>query len=79
MSKHYVLRNGNQVTQHLALKNHYGEATFIYIFSKLINFFLLKDLYINFNLFANRLYNNVNLIFHEFICKFPKLDLRYKT
>ena len=32
-----MLRNQNQVTQSLVLRNHYGESTFIYIFAKLIN------------------------------------------
>ena len=30
--------------QQLILKNHYGESTFIYLFSKLINNFILNGL-----------------------------------
>jgi hypothetical protein len=79
VNKYYSLRNNNQVIQQLALKNHYGEATFIYIFSKLINNFIKDDLQIRFSLFANRMFNNVNHHFNKFINIFPKFDLSYKT
>jgi len=29
--------------------------------------------------FVNRMFNNVNKHFHDFLKIFPKLDLRYKT
>ena len=65
--------------QQLILKNHYGESTFIYLFSKLINNFILNDLELKFSFFVNRMFNNVNKHFHDFLKIFPKLDLRYKT
>ena len=34
LPKNYSLLNENQIKQSLALKNHYGESTFIYIFSR---------------------------------------------
>jgi hypothetical protein len=40
----YNLRNIFQVNQPLRIHNHYGEATFVYVCSKLINNFILEDL-----------------------------------
>ena len=65
--------------QQIALKNHYGEATFIYMFSKLIKKFILNDLELRFSFFVNRMFNNVNNHFHDFLKIFSKLDLKYKT
>ena len=79
INNHYSLRSNNQVMQQLILKNHYGESTFIYLFSKLINNFILNDLELKFSFFVNRMFNNVNKHFHDFLKIFPKLDLRYKT
>ena len=59
INKHYSLRNNNQVIQQVALKNHYGEATFIFIFSKLINNFVKEDLKIKLNLFVNCMYRKL--------------------
>ena len=42
------LRNKFQMNQPLRIHNHYGEATFVYFYSKFINNFILKDLTINF-------------------------------
>ena len=73
--KQYNLRSDNQVILKMVLKNHYGEATFVYIFSKLIDEFIDKDMKTRLNLFVNCTFKH----FHIFITLFPKLDLRYKT
>ena len=77
IDKGYTLRNENQIKQVIKLKNHYGESTFIYLFSKLINNFILNDLELKFSFFVNRMINNVNKHSHDFLKIFPKLDLRY--
>ena len=40
----YSLRNKFQINQSLKINNHYGEATFVYIYSKFINNIILNDL-----------------------------------
>ena len=52
------LRNKFQMNQRLRIHNHYGEATFVNVYSKFINNFILKDLNINFYSF-----NNLNIHF----------------
>jgi hypothetical protein len=44
----YNLRNKFQINQPLRIHNHYGEATFVYSCSKIINNFILEDLENNF-------------------------------
>ena len=71
-SKGYELRNKNQFQLKIQLNNHYGEATFDFFFVKFINNLLLNDLYINFNFFSKRIFNNINLLYTKFIKLFPK-------
>jgi exonuclease III len=59
--------------------NNYGQQTFSYFFSKLINKFCINDLKIDFILFQQRIFNNINVIFIEFIKVFEKFDLNYPT
>ncbi len=42
----YNLRNKFQVNRSLRIHNHYGEATFVYFYSKFINNLNLKNFYI---------------------------------
>ena len=79
VQKNYNLRNVDQIKQHLALKNHYGESTFVFIFSKLINNFLLHELGAKLKLFVLRIFNNINLYYRKFVKVFPKMDMKYKT
>jgi hypothetical protein len=44
----YSLRNKFQINQSLKINNHYGEATFVYIYSKFINNIILNDLTLHF-------------------------------
>jgi len=44
----YNLRNKFQVNQPLRIRNHYGEAKFVYFYAKVINNFILEDLKITF-------------------------------
>ena len=60
------------------IRTHYGENTFSYFFNMLLNKFCINDINLNFNLFKNRMFNNINLIFIEFISYFPKFNLAYK-
>ena len=53
VNKQCNLRNNNQVIQQMVLKNHNAEATFVYMFSKLINGFIDKDMKTRLNLFVN--------------------------
>lgn len=59
-----------------ALKNHYGENTFRFFFSKLLNNFISKDdLLLKFNFFKTRTFNNINIIFDNFKLIFSKFDI----
>jgi hypothetical protein len=78
IEKGHQLRNKNQFSISLQLKNHFGEATFNCFFTKFINNIILKDLYINFNFFKKRIYNNINIIYDKFINVFPKFKLDCK-
>ncbi len=44
----YNLRNKFQINQQFKINNHYGEATFVYIYSKFINNIILNDLTLHF-------------------------------
>ena len=68
VQKNYNLRNVDQIKQHLALKNHYGESIFIFI--KLINNFLLYELDAKLKLFVLRIFN-INLFYRKFLKIFP--------
>lgn len=59
-------------------RTHYGEDTFNFFINKLLNKFCIDDLKLNLNFFKKRIYNNINLIFFNFIDYFPKLNLYYK-
>ncbi len=54
----YNLRNKFQINKSLRINNHYGEATFVYIYSKFINNIILNDLNLHFYSFKKLLYNN---------------------
>ena len=74
LNKKYSLRNSNEIqTPRISNLNNYGEQTFSYFFSKLINTICVKDLNIDFNFFKN----NINLIFNKFRKNFSKFDLNY--
>lgn len=73
-NKGYALRNNKHFSQSLQLKNHYGEATFNFVFVKLINNCFLNDLYINFSLFNKRIFNNINILYNKFIDIYPRFN-----
>jgi len=59
-----------------ALKNDYGENTFKFFFSKLLNNFISKDdLLLKFDFFKKRTFNNINIIFDNFKLIFSKFDV----
>jgi hypothetical protein len=75
----YNLRNKFQINQSLKINNHYGEATFVYIYSKFINNIILNDLTLHFYSFKKLLYNNLKFHFIKLTKIFPKFDLWLKT
>jgi hypothetical protein len=78
LNKRYELRNLNELrTPRISNLNNYGELTFNFFFSKMINRFCVKDLDLDFGFFRLRTKNNINLIFNEFIKIFIKFDLNY--
>lgn len=80
LNKKYSLRNANELqTPRISNLNNYGELTFNFFFSKLINSLCVKDLDLDFNFFKSRIKNNINLIFNKFINIFAKFDLSYIT
>ena len=75
----YNLRNKFQINQSLRINNYYGEATFVYIYSKFINNIILNDLNLHFYSFKKLLYNNLKFHFMKLIEIFSKFDLWLKT
>jgi len=62
------------------INNHYGENTFRYFFSKLLNNFISKDdLLLKFNFFKKRTFNNINIIYDKFKLIFTKFDVKNST
>jgi len=62
----YNLRKKFQIYQSLRINNHFGEATFVYIYSKFIDAISL-------------LFNNLKFHFIKLTEIFPKFDLWLKT
>ena len=80
LNKNYDLRNLDQLQiPRISSLNNYGESTFNFFFSKLINAFCFKELNLDFNFFKIRAKNNINIIFTKFINIFPKFDLNYSV
>ena len=73
-----VLKNMNQFNQP-GSTNHYGELTFSYFFSRLINRMCISDINLSFDFFKHRIFNNINIHFLNFISFFPKFDILYKN
>jgi len=58
-------------------RTHYGEDTFGYFINKFLNKYC-ADLDLNLNFYKKRIFNNINIIFLNFIEHFPKLNIYYK-
>ena len=71
----YNLRKKFQINQSLRINNHYGEAKFVYIYSKFKNNIILNDLNLHFYSFKKFLYNNLKFNFMKLTEIFPKFDL----
>jgi hypothetical protein len=72
--------NINKGGYNLRINNHYGEATFVYFYSKFFNNLILEDLKTNFyKHFKKLLFNNLNNHFIKFCELFPKFDLWLNT
>ena len=54
--------------------NSYGEETFVYLISKLINNFCLNDLELDYKFYKLRTENNINLLFNKFVLIFATID-----
>jgi hypothetical protein len=67
------------MNQPLRIHNHYGEATFVYFYSKFISNFILKDLNINFYSFKKYFFNNLKIHFVKLCEIFQKFDFWLKT
>jgi hypothetical protein len=75
LNKNYSLRNKDKYFIP-RIKTHYGEATFAYFFSTLFNKFLNDDDFeIKTKFFSHRIFNNINLIFNDFVLLFPKFSI----
>jgi hypothetical protein len=72
------LQLSKQISNKSIVKN-YGEATFVYIYSKFINNIILNDLNLHFYSFKKLLYNNLKFYFIKLTEIFPKFDLWLKT
>ena len=75
----YNLRNKFQINQSLRINNHYGEATFVYIYSKFIKNIILNDLNLHFYSFKKLLYKKSKFHFIKLTEIIPKFGLRLKT
>jgi len=70
----YNLRNSANLIEPMA-KTNSGEKTFGYFYSRLINSFVIKRSMLKFATFKLSIYNNINLIFIDFVKKFKKFDI----
>jgi len=78
LNKGYMLRNLHEIaTQQINDLNGFGEDTFNYIFCRIANEFCVNETEIDINFYKNRVKNNINIIFKEFIKHWPKFDLNY--
>ena len=76
----YNLRsNSVNSEKKFCIKNHFGESTCNYFFTKLFILIGPSEFYLNFSFFKNRVYNNINILFDLFTVKFPKYDLNTKN
>lgn len=75
----YNLRSLNKlIIPNKGKLNNYGECTFGYFYSALINNLILNEIDLKENLFKCRI-NNINLLFPKFVNSFSKFDLQYKV
>jgi len=80
LNRTYSLRNDNEfIPPRISDKNNYGERTFAYFFTKLINNICIKDINLDLNFFKIIVNNNINIYFNDFVFLFEKFDLNYKT
>ena len=75
----YNLRSKNAFTQSQIKFSHYGEQTFNYFSSKLLNEFCQSVFLFNYELFRYMIFNNINNIYLKFILIFKKYNLTYKN
>ena len=75
----YNLRSKKTFTQSQIKFSHYGEKTFNYFFSKLLNEFCQNVFLFNYQLFKYMIFNNINNIYLKFIIIFKKYNLIYKN
>ena len=75
----YNLRSSNTFTQSQTKFSHYGERTFNFFSSKLLNEFCLNDFLLKYDLFRTIIFNNINMIYIKFIEHFKIYDLYYKN
>jgi hypothetical protein len=79
LNKNYPLKNLHELyIPSLGSFNSHMKNTFAYFFSKFINKFYLDDLTLKHSSFNLVVYNNINLIFLEFVILFDKFDLNFK-
>ena len=76
-TNNYTLRNKDLIIEPLTF-THYGEFTFQFFFSKLINKHLSNNIYFKFNDFKKNIFDNLNIIYTNFISTFKKFNLQYK-
>ena len=75
LNKNYNLRNKDKFFIPSINKN-CGEDTFAYFFSNLFNKFLKEDDFLlKSKFFTRRIFNNINLIFNDFLVLFPKFSI----
>ena len=70
----YNLRNSVNLIEPMS-KIIKGEKTFEYFYSKLINSFVIKRSMIKISSFKLSMFNNINLIFTDFVKKFKNFNL----
>ena len=75
----YNLRSCNTFTQSQTKFSHYGEQTFNFFSSNLLNEFCPNDFLIKYELFRTIIFNNINIIYIKFIKVFKKYDIYYKN
>ena len=70
----YILRNNNNFIEPMA-KSKSGEKTFEHFYSRLINCFVIKRSMLKFSTFKLSIFNNINLIYTDFVSKFELFNL----
>ncbi len=80
LNKCYPLRNiNNYVMPKISSLNNYGEVTFLYTFTKILNTFCINDINLHYDFFSSRIKNNVNILFDKFFLTLPKFHLTFKS